>query len=104
MNLENPLYFWRMLRKQKMMRDAKWDTLIYKKKMMEKYKLIRSKSQIVRSVPEEKPEQSSPEIDLVDGQANYGEAKMICDTVHKELLKGKPTSKFEGADFASMFS
>ena len=25
---------------------------------------------------------------------------MICDTVHKELVKGKPSSKFEGDAFA----
>ena len=31
------------------------DIDIYKRNMMEKYKLIRSKSQIGRSVPEEKP-------------------------------------------------
>ena len=66
--------------------------------MMEKDNLIRNKGLIGRSVPEE-PEKSRPEV--VDGQANNGEAKVVCDTVHtEEMSKDKPTSKFEKAAFA----
>ena len=73
------------------------DIKIYTKNIMERYKLIRNKGQIGRNVPE-KPEKSSPEI--VDGKANHGESKITADTVHTELAKDKPTSKFEEAAFA----
>ena len=74
------------------------DIDIYKRNMMEKNKTIRNKSQIGRNVPEES-EKSSPE--NVGGQADNGEAKVVCDTVYTEdLAKEKPTRKFERAAFA----
>ena len=74
---------------------------LQEKKVMEKYRFIKNKSQVRRNVSKKKPEKYSPEIDdLVDGQANHGGAKVICNTVPTELVKDKPTSKFEVAAFA----
>ena len=45
-----------------------------------------------RRLPE-KPEKSSPQV--VDGQANNGEAKAACDTVHMDEMAKDKTNMFE---------
>ena len=67
------------------------DIKFHKKNMAEK--VIRNKGLIGRSVPEEH-EKSSPGV--VDAQANNGGTKVVCVTVHTEMMaKDRPTSKFE---------
>ena len=61
-------------------------TAMFGKNMAEEQKVIRK-----RSVPE-KPEKSSP--DVVDGQANNGEAMIVCDTVHMGESAKKLNTEF----------
>ena len=65
--------------------------------MLEKYRLIKNKS---RNVPDEKPEESSTEVDFVDDQASHGAAKDICGETVLELIQDQPITKFEEDDFA----